>query len=182
MTESGSIDSPQEVMHDIEMEFEIDTAGNLDIEDSELSELLTEVYVEGGFTRFDEAEVLFDPSSVRRRGTVIGARDRETSTLAGMVIVVPPGSEACRLAKDNEAEMHLLGVKPDYRGRGLGKRLIEAALSKARSEGYSRMMLWTQLSMKSAQKLYQSSGFSYIKTFERNGREFLVYDRELRNQ
>ncbi len=164
------------------MTFEIDLAGNLGVEDSELSELLTEVYVDGGFTKPEEAKTLFEPSSVRQRGILICARDRETSTLAGMVIVVPPESEARRLAEGDEAEMHLLGVKLDYRGKGLGKRLIEAALSEAGSEGCSRMILWTQLSMKSAQKLYQSSGFSYIKTFERNGREFLVYDRELRNQ
>lgn len=161
------------------MAFEIDFAGNLDVEDSELSDLLTEVYVEGGFTKSEEAEVLFDPSKVRQRGTLICARDRETSTLAGMVIVVPPGSEARRLAEDNEAEMHLLGVKLDYRGRGLGKRLIEAAIFKAKSEGYSRIILWTQRPMKAAQRLYESAGFSYIRNYERNGREFLIYDKAL---
>jgi len=87
------------------MEFEIDIAGNLNIEDSELSELLTEVYVEAGFTRPDEAKVLFEPSRVRQRGTLIGARERETSNLAGMVIMVPPESEARRLAQGNEAEL-----------------------------------------------------------------------------
>ena len=161
------------------MEFEIDIAGKLNIEDSELSELLTEVYVEGGFTKPEEAEVLFEPSSVRQRGILICARDRETSALAGMVIVVPPESEARRLAEGGEAEMHLLGVKPAYRGKGLGKRLIEAAVSKARSEGYSKIILWTQRPMKAAQKLYESTAFSHISNFEKNGREFLVYDKAL---
>ena len=93
------------------MKFEIATADILEITDPELSELLTQVYVAGGFTSQEEAASLFEPSSVRNRGVLIGARERHHSKLAGIIIVVPPDSSARRLAKNNEAEIHLFGCK-----------------------------------------------------------------------
>jgi len=162
------------------MEFVIATADALEITDSELSELLTQVYVAGGFTAADEAVSLFEPSAVRNRGFLIGARERHHSKLAGIIIVVPPESSARRLAKNNEAEIHLLGVKPEYRRHGLGRMLIEAAIARANQGGYSKLILWTQLTMNAAQRLYESTGFVHIGDITRNGREFRVYEKPLR--
>lgn len=161
------------------MEFNIDTANVLKIKDMELSELLQQVYVGGGFVDADQAISLFDPSAVRQRGVLIGAREIQTSILAGVVIVVSPESPACRLAKNNEVEMHLLGVKPAYRQNGLGSSLIEATISNAKQGGYKKMILWTQTTMLSAQRLYESMHFIHTKEMSRNGIDFLVYEREL---
>ena len=159
------------------MEFEIATADTLEITDPELSELLTQVYVAGEFTTQEEAASLFEPSAIRNRGVLIGARERHHSKLAGIIIVVPPDSSARRLAKNNEAEIHLLGVKPEYRRHGLGRMLVEAAIARANQNGYSKLILWTQLSMNAAQKLYESSGFIHIDDIARNGRDFKVYEK-----
>lgn len=161
------------------MEFEIDEAEELGMADSELSELLTHVYVDGGFTHASEAKDLFEPSVVKQRGLVIGARDRKTAVLAGVVILVPPESTARRLAQGNEVEMHLLGVKSEFRGYGLGKSLVMEVLARAKRKGYSAMVLWTQASMTTAQEMYESVGFNHTKKMEKNGRTFLVYEREL---
>ena len=161
------------------MEFEIATADALKISDSELSELLTQVYVAGGLTTQEEAASLFEPSIVRNRGVLIGARESYLSKLAGIIIVVPPDSSARRLAKNNEAEIHLLGVKPEYRRHGLGRMLVEAAIARANESGYSKLILWTQLSMNAAQRLYESSGFIHIDDIARNGRDFKVYEKPL---
>ena len=161
------------------MEFEIATADTLEISDPELSELLTQVYVAGGFTTQEEAASLFEPSIVRNRGVLIGARERHHSKLAGIIIVVPPDSSARRLAKNNEAEIHLLGVKPEYRQHGVGRMLVEAAIARANQNGYSKLILWTQLSMNAAQRLYESSGFIHIDDIARNGRDFKVYEKPL---
>ena len=161
------------------MEFEIATADFLEITDLELSELLTQVYVEGGFTEPDEAASLFEPSAVRERGVLIGAREKQHSNLAGIVVVVPPDSLARRLAENNEAEIHLLGVKPEYRRHGLGRILVEAAIDRAKHGGYSKIILWTQISMNAAQKLYESTGFIHIDGITRNGRNFKVYEKPL---
>lgn len=161
------------------LEYKIATAEILDITDLEISGLLTQVYVTGGFTTPDEAVTLFEPSAVRRRGILIGARENRYSTLAGLVIVVPPDSLSRRLARNNEAELHLLSVKPEYRKHGLGRKLIEAAINKAHYLRCSKLILWTQLSMNAAQRLYESTGFHHTGNMERNGRNFKVYERDL---
>ncbi|WP_455207429.1 GNAT family N-acetyltransferase [Kaarinaea lacus] len=161
------------------MEFEVDAAERLRIEDIELSELLTQVYVAGGFTEPDEADMLFEPTAVRKRGMLIGAREKQHLKLAGIVIVVPPDSPARRLAQNNEAEIHLLGVKPEYRGHGLGRMLVESAIGRAKHSGYSKIILWTQVTMKSAQKLYEATGFIHVNDIKRKGREFKVYEMAL---
>jgi ribosomal protein S18 acetylase RimI-like enzyme len=161
------------------MEFAIATAECLEITDSELSELLAQVYVKGGFTEPSEAASLFEPSAVRNRGVLMGAREKRHLGLAGIVIVVPPDSPARRLAANDEAEIHLLGVKPEYRRHGLGRMLVDAAVDRARLSGYSKVMLWTQFSMTAAQKLYESTGFVYVGDMKRNGRDYKVYERPL---
>jgi ribosomal protein S18 acetylase RimI-like enzyme len=158
------------------MEFDIATADALNIDDKEIDTLLTQVYVAGGFTRADEAALVFEPSAVRKRGLLIGARERRHSELAGMIIVVPPDSAARRLAQDNEAEIHLLSVMPAYRRFGLGRRLVETAVDRAKASGYSKIVLWTQLPMLSAQKIYEALGFVHVDMMEKNGREFKVYE------
>ncbi len=161
------------------VQFQIATADILGISDYEISELLEQVYVEGGFTTPGEAVSLLEPSAVRGRGDLIGAREIGRSNLAGMVIVVPPESPARRLAGSNEAELHLLGVKSEYRRHGLGRMLVEAAIERANCLGYAKLVLWTQLAMDAAQKLYESTGFRHIGDIERNGRDFKVYERIL---
>jgi len=161
------------------MEFEVDAAARLKLKDVELTELLTQVYVTGGFTTSTEAASLFDAAAVRARGTIIGAREKRSSDLAGIVIVVPPSSPARRLANDNEAEMHLLGVKPAYRGYGVGRMLVVSAIGNATQSGYSKMILWTQHSMRAAQQLYEDTGFIHVADMTRNGRDFKVYEKVL---
>lgn len=123
--------------------FKIGTAEVLQIADCEIEKFLMQVYVEGGFTRPDEAVTLFEPSAVRKRGILIGARDKRLSNLAGFIIVVPPDSPARRWAGARDGELHLLGVLSEYRRHGLGRRLVEAAIDKARDLGCSKLILWT---------------------------------------
>jgi ribosomal protein S18 acetylase RimI-like enzyme len=96
-----------------------------------------------------------------------------------MVIVVPPNSPAIRYKNSNAAEIHLLGVLPEYRRQGLGRSLIESAISQATNSGYLKLVLWTQQSMNSAHRLYESAGFIHIANVERNGRNYKVYERSL---
>ena len=63
------------------MEFEIAKDDFLKITDLELSDLLTQVYVASGYTKPEEAVLLFDPSAVRKRGILIGAREKQHSIL-----------------------------------------------------------------------------------------------------
>lgn len=163
------------------MQWDVNTAERLNISDRELSELLLQVYVEGGHTDQDTAKHLFEPSALRARGKILGARDRTNNMLAALVILVPPSSHARRLAQDNEVEMQLLAVKSDYRRHGLGRLLVQGVVDRAKQDGHKKIILWTQTNMTAAQALYESSGFVHTqeKDFSRGGRDFLVYEQSL---
>lgn len=162
--------------------YEISQATSLCPTDSELEELLTRIYVEGGFTSADTARERFAAAAVRARGDLLIAIERATNRSVGMVIVVPPNSPARQFANSDEAEMHLLGVLAEHRGVGLGLALVESAMKRAKTEGYARMLLWTQLTMKPAHRLYYKVGFvrDPARDFRRNKQEeFLFMHAEL---
>lgn len=159
------------------MEFIIESLENLEISDKELSELLFQVYVEGGFTSDGVAQKVLDPASVKRRGLIFAAREVSTKEFSGMVIIVPPASSAIVRAKENECEMHLLGVKPKFRGKGLGRILVTKVIETSQMNNWSKIVLWTQKPMKEAQNLYESFGFQPLEKMNRNGIEFIVYEK-----
>ena len=142
-------------------------------------ELLRSVYQGGGYTPPEVAERVFRPDAVAARGDILVAPEAEA--LLGVVILVRPSSTARRLAADDEAELHLLGVAPRARGRGVGAALVEACMQRGAALGYARMILWTQPVMRAAQRLYQRVGFVRAPTrdHEHHGRRFLVYEAPL---
>jgi ribosomal protein S18 acetylase RimI-like enzyme len=146
-----------------------------------IESLLREVYVEGGFTDAAVAESAFAAPAVFSRGRVLVAHDPETNKLAGMVIVVPATSSARRFATSGEVEMHLLAVASEFRRMGVGDLLVRSALDSARNDGAQKMILWTQVSMTDAQRLYERSQFERNpnRDFEKSGRQFLVFERRL---
>jgi GNAT superfamily N-acetyltransferase len=150
------------------------------IADDELEALLRLVYVGGGFTEARLADVMFRAANVKARGEVIVARS-SIQALLGVVVVVPFGSPAVRFARLGEAELHLLAVHPDARGRGIGSALIGAALRAAWVAGASRLLLWTQSSMTGARRLYEKHGFERVPAldFSRGDRRFLVLARRI---
>ncbi len=150
------------------------------IEDAELEQLLRRVYVDGGFTDPSIADQALKASAVRQRGELFVARAAD-GVVAGVVIAAMPGSPARRIARENEAEMHLLAVLSEYRGLGIGSKLVEAVVAKARDEGLATLVLWTQPTMQAAQRLYVAHGF--VRHPERDaelspppGRTFWVYE------
>jgi ribosomal protein S18 acetylase RimI-like enzyme len=154
--------------------------GSTSFSDVDLEVLLRLVYVGGGFTKGSIADSLFLGASVRARGQVIVADD-SAGTLLGAVVVVPFGSPACRFAKVREAELQLLCVCPQARGRGIGSALVDAAVRAAQASGALRMILWTQPSMTAARRLYEKRGFERVPSldFSRGERSFLVFARRI---
>jgi ribosomal protein S18 acetylase RimI-like enzyme len=66
---------------------------------------------------------------------------------------------------DSICEIRTLFVRPDCRGMGVGKQLVEVALKEARSFGYRSARLDTLRFMHSALKLYRSFGFRDIEPY-----------------
>ncbi len=71
----------------------------------------------------------------------------------------PYGFSLTRRVVD-EAELMLVAVLPAERGRGLGRRLVEGAMHKARQRGARKMFLEVRDGNASALHLYASLGFS----------------------
>lgn len=161
------------------MDFKIETTNGFDFSDSELSELLKEVYVSEGYTDVEHAEVIFDAAAIRSRGNIITASSVVTQRLAGLVIMVLPSSDARKLAKEDEVEVHLLAVKKEFRNNNLGNQLVSELILQAQIEGYKKIILWTQDSMVAAQHLYSKLGFIHESNFNANGRDFYLYTRSL---
>jgi putative acetyltransferase len=59
----------------------------------------------------------------------------------------------------NACEMKRLFVRPEFRGLGLGRRLVDAIITQAHVAGYNTILLDTLSDMETARGLYQEVGF-----------------------
>ena len=70
------------------------------------------------------------------------------------------GCVGLRQFSDDTGEVKRLYVSPAARGRGVGRVLAEGIVAAAKQLGYARLLLDTLPSMKEAQSMYMSMGFT----------------------
>jgi GNAT superfamily N-acetyltransferase len=116
----------------------------------------------GAFASTHEKEVAFTAEDWRRRlqgdaehpvGTFVDVEDGDTHGPA-------LGTVAIRLTESDPHPMLIaMWVDPAARGRGVGRRLVEAALGWADDQQASEVMLWVVTTNQSAISLYRRCGF-----------------------
>jgi putative acetyltransferase len=106
----------------------------------------------------DELERLPGEYVAAARGAFLVADDGDG--LVGCVALRAFSAESC--------EMKRLYVDPRARGSGLGRRLVESVLDRARAFGYEKMLLDTLPLMQTAQALYRRIGFVERRPYRHN--------------
>jgi putative acetyltransferase len=88
----------------------------------------------------------------------------------------PAGCVALRKLENSICEMKRLYVRPNYRGKRLGRILVDRVIAEARTIGYQRMRLDTVASsMQDAIELYRRIGFREIPPYRANSIEGALY-------
>jgi len=80
-------------------------------------------------------------------------------SLLGTASLLRAGEAGSRLAHAGEAELRLIAVAPEARGRGIGETLVRAALDEATRWGVDAVVLDTGSLNLPAQRLYERVGF-----------------------
>ena len=73
------------------------------------------------------------------------------------------GSVAIVRVSDVEAQLRWLLIHPELRGQGVGRLLVDKAVSFCRECGYGSIFLWTVSFLDAAANLYRSFGFKITK-------------------
>lgn len=88
----------------------------------------------------------------------------------GRLLLAMEGPEAAGLAcmrriESDIGEIKRMYVRPAFRGRGIGRKLVDGLIREAKMIGYPRMRLDSTRFMKEAHSLYRSVGFEEIHEY-----------------
>src|SRR3954454_8742574 len=118
---------------------------------------LNEEWIERYFAiEAKDRETLENPRAILDKGGAILIAEANGAAV-GCCALVP-----MQLAGD--LELAKMAVTPSHQGRGLGKKLIAAAIDEARGMGASRLVLETNSKLAPALALYERMGFTRIES------------------
>lgn len=117
------------------------------------------------FQGFDEELKNLPGKYAEPSGCLLLARDGDA--IAGCVGMWPLAEGVC--------EMKRLYVRPQWRGRGLGRRLAIEILAEAKTRGYRIMCLDTLPQLTTALALYKNLGFAETEPYYDNPMEGVSY-------
>jgi len=126
-----------------------------------LGELTVAAYrlVPGGATSPGYEKTLRDVATRAAHAVVLVAVDADGGALLGGVTYVPGPGRFAEFEGEDEAGIRMLAVAPAAQRGGVGRRLVEACIDRARASRKARIVLHTTEAMAPAQALYRSLGF-----------------------
>lgn len=89
----------------------------------------------------------------------------------------PSGCVAYQRLNDATAEIKRLYVRPDGRGHGFGRRLMDTALAAIHKAGYTEVVLDSDPTLTTAIAMYERMGFERIAPYNDNPSEDAVFMR-----
>lgn len=109
-----------------------------------------------GTVYFDESTDHLFTLFQEKPGSAYFVAEKNAKILGGAGYYPTQGlpSETCELVK--------MYLKPEARGLGLGRQLIQYCLTEARKAGYASIYLETMPELKKAILVYEKFGFSYL--------------------
>lgn len=126
--------------------------------DADAIGVLTErVYRAGGWTSESYAAVLRDGRTRIEDAIVFVATS--DGAVVGSATLAPPDTRFVDVGRSDEAEVRMLAVAPEARGRGVAAGLMEACERQARDVGLAGVVLSTDTGMHAAHRLYRRRGY-----------------------
>lgn len=77
---------------------------------------------------------------------------------------VPSGSIAITHHNYNTAKLRFFFLKPELRGLGAGRKLVDMAVDFCKQKRYKHIFLWTFSTLNAARHIYNSKGFKITDT------------------
>ena len=125
-----------------------------------LAELLRDVMEEFGAAGAGSS--LHDPDVRDMAGAYAGPRSAYFVVEAGGGLVGGGGLGPLAGGESQVCELRKMYLRPEARGRGLGRAMLTRCLDVARQLGYRRMYLETRQTMHDARRLYERNGFAPV--------------------
>jgi N-acetylglutamate synthase-like GNAT family acetyltransferase len=99
--------------------------------------------------------------------------------VVGMAFLIPSGNPT-DLFLAEWSYVRMVGVSPDYSGKGIGKKLTQLCIDFAKKSGEKTICLHTSEVMNTARHIYESFGFSMLKAIpERYGLKYWIFKLDL---
>jgi GNAT superfamily N-acetyltransferase len=128
-------------------------------EHARVGDLVVEAYRAVGGEPDWYLELMRDTAGRAATVPVLVAVDAEGTILGTLTFVPGPGTPYSDVERDDEAGIRAFAVAPEARGEGIGRRLVAAAIERARAEGRGGVAIVTRPRMTAARSLYASMGF-----------------------
>ena len=126
----------------------------------QIANVIRTVFVEDDFpktgTAFEDKQLDFMFESYDKSNAVYFVVENNGKIVGGA------GVSKLAATEENICELQKMYILSEARGNGLGNKLIQLCLDKAKEFGYEKCYLETLPTMKAAQHLYQKLGFEYL--------------------